>query len=67
MANKVYSHIDAAEFQKKLEQTFGHAVLGVLPLSEDLARLESRKLIVKELPDSMISHTIRHIAQRVLS
>ena len=66
VANKVYSHINPAQLEEKLTQAFGHEVIGILPLSEDIARLESRKLIVKENPDGAIAKTLNVIAERVL-
>ena len=67
VANKVYSHIDPKQLEEKLKQAFGHEVIGALPLSEDLARLESRKLIVRENPDGAISMMLKKIAGLVFT
>jgi MinD-like ATPase involved in chromosome partitioning or flagellar assembly len=67
VANKVYSHVETGGFRARLEDTFNHDVIGILPLSEDLARIESRQLIVNSNPDHAISHTLRDIADRLVS
>lgn len=67
VANKIYSHIDLAQFQRRLEEAFQREVIGCVPLSEDLARLESRQLIVRELPDHAVTHVIRRIGDRILA
>jgi len=67
VANKVHSQINVDQLAQQLQQAFGHEVLGTLPLSEDLAKLGSRRLIVNELPDGIVAHTLKKIAQRVLT
>lgn len=67
VVNKVFSRLDRAALQAKLEEAFGYPVAGMIPLSEDLARLESRQLFLREHPDHEISHTWREIADRILA
>ena len=57
--NKVLSHMNQDQLRETVQQTFGHPVLGMIPLSEDLAGLESRDLFTKRYPDHEISHVIR--------
>lgn len=66
VVNKVFSQLDRTALKAKLEETFGFPVAGMIPLSEDLARLESRKLFVREYPDHEISHTWGEVADRII-
>ena len=66
IVNKVLSSTDEAKLRSQLTETFGYEVIGVIPLSEDLARLESRELIVIRNPDHPISHTLREITRRIV-
>lgn len=65
VANKVLSHIDEQKFRTDMREAFGCDVIGLIPLSEDLARLESRSLFVRTNPDHDISHRLREIANRI--
>ncbi len=67
LANKVFSSIDPGRLAGKLSERFGFEVIGVLPLSEDVARLESRELFVRSNPDHVITHHFRSIAARLLA
>jgi MinD-like ATPase involved in chromosome partitioning or flagellar assembly len=66
-ANKVFSQVDQDDLCEKLKEAFGYEVIGVVPLSEDLARLQSRELFVRANPDHEIAHRIRGIAERIAS
>ena len=67
VANKVFSHTDTGALKQRLEDAFHRDVIGLLPLSEDLARLESRKLMVCEQPQHEVSQVIGQVATRILS
>ena len=67
IVNKVFSHVNEEKLRTKLEETFKYNVIGILPLSEDLARLESRQIFVQTNPDHHISHILREITDRILS
>lgn len=67
VANKVFSQIDQNNLPEKLKEAFGYDVLGVVPLSEDLARLQSRELFVRANPDHEVAHRLRGIAERIAS
>ena len=49
------------------DSSFSFPVVGMIPLSEDLARLESRHLFLRRFPDHEISHTWRSVADRIAS
>ena len=55
MANKVSARLDADDVVKKIESAFGQQVIGLLPLSDDMAVLGSRGVFVAERPDHPIS------------
>lgn len=63
--NKVFSRGGEEQLRRSVEEAFGYEVLGAIPLSEDLARLESRELMVLRHPDHPITHTLRAIAERI--
>ncbi len=67
VANKVFSTINYDQLSKKLTDAFGYEVIGVIPLSEDIAKMESRDLFTKKNPHHEISHTFRDITNRILS
>jgi MinD-like ATPase involved in chromosome partitioning or flagellar assembly len=67
IANKVHSRLDSSELRAKLQEVFGCEVLGMIPLSEDVAELASEGLFVYRYPEHPISLEIRDITQRILS
>lgn len=67
VANKVFSQINEQALRQRLHETFGYEVIGLIPLHEDLARLESRSLICRTNPDHEVSHVIRGVAERIVS
>ncbi len=66
LINKALSHIAPETIPKRLFEAFGYDVIGVLPLSEDVARLGSRGLFVRKFPDRPITHLLRAVAERVM-
>ena len=67
VANKVFSTINYDQLSKRLKDAFGYDVIGVIPLSEDIAKMESRDLFTKKNPHHEISHTFRDITNRIVS
>ena len=67
VANKVFSTINYDQLSKRLKDAFGYDVIGVIPLSEDIAKMESRDLFTKKNPHHEISHTLRDITNRIVS
>jgi MinD-like ATPase involved in chromosome partitioning or flagellar assembly len=66
VVNKIFSYTDQEQLQSQLTQTFGYEVIGMIPLSEDLARLESRDIFVQVNPNHEISHILRAITEKAL-
>jgi MinD-like ATPase involved in chromosome partitioning or flagellar assembly len=66
VANKIFSRVDEEQLKERLQKTFGYEVIGMIPLHEDLARLESRSLITQVIPEHMISHELRSVAERLV-
>ncbi|MGH8473689.1 MAG: MinD/ParA family protein, partial [Gammaproteobacteria bacterium] len=67
IANKVYARLDPADLRARLQEVFGHEIIGMIPLSEDFAELASEGLFVHRYPEHPISLEIRDITQRILS
>ncbi|MHC4957005.1 MAG: MinD/ParA family ATP-binding protein [Planctomycetota bacterium] len=67
VANKVFSSIDPDRLKEQAEAAFGYELVGQIPLSEDIARVESRDLFVRRHPDHAVTHTIRAVAERIVS
>jgi MinD-like ATPase involved in chromosome partitioning or flagellar assembly len=65
VANKVFSQIDAEGLRAQLTSAFQLETIGAIPLSEDVARLESQELIIKALPNHPVTITIRRIADQL--
>lgn len=63
--NKVFSGGEAEQLKKRIQEAFGFPVIGEVPLSQDLARLESRDLLVRRYPEHPISHIFRGMAERI--
>ena len=66
VANKVFSGINEAQLRERLETAFGYDVIGMIPLSEDLAMTGSRELFSLAHPDHPISHEMQSIAKRLM-
>jgi MinD-like ATPase involved in chromosome partitioning or flagellar assembly len=67
VANKVLSTVRQDDLRTRLEEAFGCPVYGLLPLTEEIAGLESRELFVRRHPQHEITHRLREIAKRILS
>ncbi len=66
IANKVLSRLDPEALVNRVQDAFGYEVIGVLPLSEDMAYLASTRLFVREYPEHPLSHSLRRITERML-
>ncbi|MGH7150103.1 MAG: MinD/ParA family ATP-binding protein [Planctomycetota bacterium] len=64
IVNKILSRADRDRLRERIEGAFGHEVIGMLPLSEEFAAIESRDVFVRRHPDHEISHTLRGIVAR---
>lgn len=66
LANKVVGRVDEEGFQHKLKHSFGYDVLASLPLSQELAKLGSKGLFVRQFPQQPISLGLQNVANRLL-
>lgn len=67
VANKIFSRVNETQLRERLEEAFGYSVIGMIPLCEELARLGSRGLFIREHPEHEITHELRQIAERILA
>jgi MinD-like ATPase involved in chromosome partitioning or flagellar assembly len=67
VVNKVPSMVAPATVQAEVESAYGAPVLGVMQLSEDLAELGSRGLMVLVQPEHPYSRTVRSIAEQLMA
>lgn len=65
VANKVVTRFDSAATTAAIETQFGLPVIGLLPLSEDVASFGSRGIFVVRHPDHDITARISAIADRL--
>jgi len=59
--NKALSSYDFADLKKRVEQIYDSPVAAILPLSEDVARLQSTDIFSLRYPDHPVSAAIRQI------
>ena len=67
VANKVYAAVNEDQLRRQLEEAFGYDVIGMIPLNEDVARLESRDLFCVRNPNHEISLILRAIAEQIVA
>ena len=67
MANKVPRSLDRADVKAKIESAFDKKVLGLLPLTEELAVLGSRGLFTVECPETEASHELARVLDGLLT
>jgi len=66
VVNKALSRFDFRQVKNEIEAAFGAPVLGVLPLTEDVAANASRNIFSGTHPDHVWSQTIRSIVDQLL-
>lgn len=66
VVNKVLSKYDFEEVRQQISETYECPVLGVLPLSEDVADLASSGVFCLRKPDHDVSHRITEIANQLM-
>ena len=66
VVNKVLTSFDFAEVKKKMEETYGCQVAGVLPLSEEMVRLASTGIFCLRYPDHPFTQRLTAIANRIM-
>lgn len=65
VVNKALSSYDFEDLRRQVEQTYSAPVAAVLPLSEDVARLQSADIFSLRYPDHPFSQSIRDIANQL--
>jgi len=65
LANKVVSRLDQDDVSNKIHEAFGYEVVGILPLSEEMASLGSRGLFTKKNADHPLTKSLRSLATRL--
>jgi MinD-like ATPase involved in chromosome partitioning or flagellar assembly len=65
-ANKVLLSLDPGSVREKIEKAFGHPVIGVLPVSEEMLALGSRGLFAVHHPDHPLSAELHQVVNRLL-
>ncbi len=66
MLNKVPSVLDANELRKRVEQTYGCEVAGVVPHSDEMMLLGSADIFVVRYPDHPTTAVYKRIADRMI-
>lgn len=67
IVNKALSSYDFDDLRKQVETTFNSPVAAILPLSEDVARMQSADIFSLRYPDHPVSSEIRKIAAVIRS
>lgn len=65
--NKVLPHSNQETLRERVEEIFGHPVVGMLPLSNEFAAVGSRDFFVRLQPEHPISHELRGVFDRCLA
>jgi MinD-like ATPase involved in chromosome partitioning or flagellar assembly len=65
VVNKALSSYDFDDLKKRVEETYSSPVAAILPLSEDVARMQSADLFSLRYPDHVFSEGIRNIVAAI--
>jgi MinD-like ATPase involved in chromosome partitioning or flagellar assembly len=66
LANKVVGNSDRDDIIQKIQQGYGHDVIGVLPFAEEMARLGSDGVFAARYPSHPLSQELDVIMQRIM-
>lgn len=66
VVNKALLAFDRKQLEETIQKAFGHEVLALLPLCEELAALQSSKLFTSLYPEHEISKSLGSIVERLL-
>jgi septum site-determining protein MinD len=66
LINKALTSLDYPALKQQVETTYNCPVVGILPLSEDVARLASEGVFCLHYPDHLLSQTIQGVADWVM-
>jgi MinD-like ATPase involved in chromosome partitioning or flagellar assembly len=66
LPNKVVDGLDTDDFRQKIEHSYGHDVIGMLPFADEMARLGSEGVFAARYPSHPLSRELDAVAQRIL-
>lgn len=66
LANKVFGNVDKDDIRQKIQQSYGHDVIGILPFAEDMARLGSEGIFAARYPSHPLSQDLDSVVQRII-
>lgn len=66
LINKIPSMMDTDLLRTQVESAYGSPVIGMLPLTEDMAQLASSSLFANRFPDHVLSRELRRVAERIM-
>ena len=66
LANKVFGNVDKDDIRQKIQQSYGHDVIGILPFAEDMARLGSEGIFAARCPSHSLSQELDAVVQRII-
>ena len=66
VVNKVHRQLDMDELKMQIEHTYEAPMLGVFPLSEDVAHVASDGVFSLKNPAHAISQNLAQVARRVM-
>ena len=64
--NKVLKSLDTGDLRQQVESTYGLPVIGMLPLSEDMAALASRGIFSLNYPEHSLCRILETVAQKIV-
>jgi septum site-determining protein MinD len=67
VANKVVRGLDPEDVKKRIQEAFQYEVIGVLPLTEEMATLGSKGIFCEKFPSHPLSKQMESIALRLLA
>lgn len=66
LTNKVLGNPDKKDIREKIQQSYGHDVIGILPFAEEMARLGSEGIFAARYPSHPLSQELDAVVQRII-
>jgi MinD-like ATPase involved in chromosome partitioning or flagellar assembly len=66
LANKVFGNVDKDDIRQKIQQSYGHDVIGILPFAEEMARLGSEGIFAARCASHSLSQELDAVVQRLI-
>ena len=66
VVNKALSSSDLDTLQHNMEMTYNTSVVGIIPLSEEIAQLGSRDIFCLHYPEHPLSLTVKKITAQIV-